>query len=467
MPTLLTLGSFADPLNQDQGAAKLINVRAVLRRQEEQRAAIVRLVGNPGLAKVCQPTTSPCITLQTALGTVWSAHADGSIFYGVETDAPSFSGTVVVNPAYPVIRMAEDRTALVIAGHGEGYTATQSGGVVNADFRNTIDFDPTTVCVLDNATIWSGASNEIAKQSDRLYASEYLDPANVPANRWATKEARADPVIDVVTTVRNFWPFGTRSVEQWYDTGNTQDFPFTPFTNSMMDVGLAARRTLATIHGKICWVGTDRRVWVGAAQSGEAMSPAWVDILLQQVDLTTLTAYMYAQGGDEFYVLTKEGEWSIELALSTMLWTYRKSYGRPDHSGRCAIEYGGGVTYVGLDTGEICRLDMTVSTEPSGVLERTIITHWVGDQERRHVIDEVQFTSYLGPKAGTVQFDWSQDGLQTWKGYRRVAFPKPGERRAIARQLGTSRRRQLRFRYSGTVAPFSIDEIFAIGSPGS
>jgi hypothetical protein len=253
----------------------------------------------------------------------------------------------------------------------------------------------------------------------------------------------------------------------WYDQGGSADFAFTPFTNSMLEVGLAARRTLASIHGMVIWVATDRRVWLGKGQSGQAISPGWIDLLLQQIDLQQLTGYMYAQGGDEFYVLTFEGKWTVELALSTMSWIYRKSPGRLDHASRCALEYNTGISYVGLDTGEICKVDMTTASEPAGQLERYIITMWVGMQEVRHGINKIDVTSYMGPSAGEFTLDWSEDRQITWKGKRVITWPSPGSRRAIARGLGTSRRRQLRLSYQGSKAPFEMDEFFVEVSEGA
>jgi hypothetical protein len=478
MPPFDMLGSFADPLNQDIGAGKLVNCRIVPRKPQENKPGKVRLVGSPGLTLVSKPSTSPCIAICHALGNIWTGHADGSIYYGVETGIPTRAGTVQVDPSYPVIRMAEDRTALAIAsnadstgkgGAGTGYTATQTAGVVNANFQasDNIQFDPSAVCELDNQTIWAGASNVYANQSSKMYSSVALAPSNVQANSFATKEARADAVLDVVTLGRTFWPMGARSIEQWYDAGSGSDFPFVAFTNSLTEVGLAARLSLANLHGRVMFVGTDRRIWVGAGQVAQAVSPAWVDLLLQQIDLSQLTAYMYAQGGDDFYVLTYNGAWTIELALSSMSWCYRQSNGRSDHVGRCATEHDSGVTYVGLVTGEVCRVDLTSASEPAGTLTRQIISPWIGSQQTRHNIDTVEMSSYLGPAAGSFQLDWSADGLQTWKGERLISFPTVGERRAIARQMGSSRRRQLRLQYTGSAAPFSIDEFFLGISQGT
>ena len=487
MPPLDLLGSFQDPKNLDQGAGKLINVRVVPREPKETKPAKVRFVGAPGLPQVCKPTSAPCIALCHALGTIWSGHANGSIYYGVETGTPTLAGSVAVNAQQPVIRFAEDRTALAIASNrntlnvalfGTGYTATQAAGVINAGFDASINFDPSTVAELDNQALWSAASNFYANQNAKVYRSQPLQPANVQPNSFGTKEARADRVVDLAISGRVLWPLGSRSLEQWYDSGANTDMPFIPYPNSLTSVGLAARLSLSTLRDRIVFVATDRRVWLCQGQSGQPISPAWVDLLLQQLtasELGTLTAYAYGQGGADFYVLTLPGQWSLELSSSTGVWSYRLSPGiRLDHAGRCATEHDGGITYVGLDTGEVCTLDLNSASEPAGTLPRTMITPWVGgapaknvlsagsgQEETRSTVDSIDVTSSMGPAAGTFQLDWSEDRAVTWRGARQILLPQPGMRRAIGRNFGSSRRRQFRLQYGGTQAPFTIDELFA------
>jgi hypothetical protein len=478
MPLLNILGSFADPLNLDQGAGKLVNVRVVPRAAEEGKPSSVRFIGAPGLDAVCRPTSAACLVLCHAQDTVWSGHADGSIFRGVETASPVFVGTVAINPLAPVIRFAEERTALCIASNantlgggraGTSYTASLAGGLTNSGFDASINFDPTATAVLDNFAVWSGASNFYANQSDRMYSSVALQPANVLPNSFATKEARSDRVVDLAVSGRILWPLGSRSLEQWYDPGGATDFAFVAYPNSLLSVGLAARLTLAVLRDRIVFVGTDRRVWLCEGQSGQAVSPAWVDLLLQQLTLAQLgqlTGYAYGQGGSDFYILTLPNQWSLELAASGV-WSYRQSPGRLDHAGRCATEHDGGVTYIGLDSGQVCTLDIDSAAEPAGTLARTMITPWVGEQETRQTFNTIDITSSMGSAAGAFQLDWSEDRAVTWRGVRQITLPQPGTQRAIARELGTGRRRQLRLQYSGTQAPFTIDEWFAGVTPGT
>lgn len=477
MPPLDILGTFQDPLNLDQGAGKLVNVRVIPREQTEGKPGRARFVGSPGLTQVCKPTSSPCISISHALGTIWSGHADGSIYRGVETPAPTLMGSVAVG-AVPVIRFAEDRTALVITSnrniinpdlYGTAYIATLSG-VTNNGFDTSIDFDPSACAELDNFALYSGASNFYANQNSKMYRSKPLDPANVNANWFATKEARADRVVDLAISGRVLWPLGARSLEQWYNTGADTDFPFQAFPNTLIDVGIAARTSLATLRSNIVFVATDRRVWRCNGQSGQGISPQWVDLLLQQLSLAelgSLTSYAYGQGGSDFYVLTLPGQWTLELAGATGVWSYRKSPGRADHAGRCAVEDNGGVTYVGLDSGEVCALDLNSSSEPGGTLSREIITPWVGSEEQRATFNTLDVTSSMGPAAGVFDLDWSEDRATTWRGARQIILPLPGTRRAIGREFGTGRRRQFRLRYSGIQAPFTIDEMFMYMSPGT
>lgn len=483
------MGSFQDPNNFDQGAAKLVNVRVVPREMKEGKIAQVRFVGAPGLTAVCKPKASPCIAILHALETIWTGHADGSIYYGVETGTPHLAGVVAVNPAQPIIRFAEDRTALAIATNrnvlgptlnGTGYTATPSAGVVNAGFDTSIDFDPSAVAELNNVTVWSGASNFYANQDSKMYSSVALSPANVLPNSFATKEARADKVVDLAISGLVMWPLGSRSLEQWYDPGGATDFAFTAYPNSLVSVGIAARLSLAALRDIIVFVGTDRRVWSAQGQAGQAVSPPWVDLLLQQLTLAQLgqlTAYAYGQGGSDFYVLTLPGLWSIELSSTTGVWSFRQSAGRLDHAGRCATEHDGGVTFVGLDTGEVCTVNINSNAEPAGTLSRIMVTPWIGSQTARQVFDSIDITSSMGPQAGTFQLDWSETNNvsvngavvtpQVWRGVRQVLMPQPGARRAIGREFGSGRRRQFRLQYSGAQAPFTIDEWFAGVTPGS
>lgn len=479
MPVIDVLGSFQDPLNLDQGASKLVNVRVVPREVTEGKQARVRFVGSPGLTQTCKPSNYACLALSHALGTVWSGHADGSIYYNVNTNAPTLAGVVAVNAQQPVIRFAEDRTALAIASnrnvlnaalYGTGYVATQGGGVVNCGFDASINFDPSTVAELDNMAIWSGASNVYANQDSKMYRARALAPATVNPNWFATKEARADRVVDVAICGRVMWPLGARSLEQWYDAGSGTDFPFNAFPNSLISVGLAARTSLATLRDTMAFVATDRRVWLCKGQSGQPVSPPWVDLLLQQLTATQLgqlTAYAYGQGGSDFYVLTLPGSWTLELASATRVWSYRQTAGRADHASRCATEHEGGTTYVGLDTGEICTVNINSAAEPAGTLSRAIITPWVGSEEVRATFNALDVTSSMGPAAGNFQLDWSEDKAITWRGARQILMPQPGVRRAIGREFGTGRRRQFRLQYGGAQAPFTIDELFANVTPGS
>jgi hypothetical protein len=480
MGAINILGSFQDPLNLDEGAGKLVNVRVVPREVKEGKPGKVRFVGAPGLTQVCAPSAAPCITIGQALRTVWTGHADGSIYYGIETGAPSLAGFVAVNAQQPVIRFAEDRTALAIASnlntnnpaeYGTGYTATPAGGVVNAGFDASINFDPSAVAELNNIAVWSAASNFYANQDSKMYSAQPLAPANVLPNSFATKEARADRVVDLAVSGLVLWPLGARSLEQWYAPGGETDFAFTAYPNSLYSVGLAARLSLAILRDVIMFVGTDRRIWLCTGQSGQPVSPPWIDLLLQQLtaaQLATLTAYAYGQGGGDFYVLTLPGLWTLELCGTTGVWSYRQTPGgRLDHAGRCATEFSGGVTYVGLDTGQVCTVNIDSSSEPAGTLQRMIITPWVGSEEARQTYNSIDVTSSMGPAAGEFQLDWSQDKAVTWRGARQIVLPQPGTQRAIGRNFGTGRRRQFRLQYSGTQAPFTIDEFFANVTAGT
>jgi len=108
-------------------------------------------------------------------------------------------------------------------------------------------------------------------------------------------------------------------------------------------------------------------------------------------------------------------------------------------------EFSGGVTYVGLDTGQICTVDINNNSEPAGTLQRTIITPWLGSEETRQTYNSIDVTSSMGPAAGNFQLDWSQDKAVTWRGARQITMPQPGTQRAIGRDFGSGRRPAVSF----------------------
>jgi hypothetical protein len=483
MAVLNILSAFADPNGLDNRGATLINVRAIPRDQKEGRAGLVRLVGTPGLTTVCQPDNYRVIAIGAAEGTYWSVSAGGSVYRDVHTGSPLNAGNLAEPTS--LVRLAEDITGLAIADdRGIGAVATLDKGVTVYSPGNWINpgidqggsgvaasFSPTTVCELDNITIWGGLAPQGGTAiGQQMYRSLALAPASVDAEWFASKEARADPLIDLLTVDRFMWCFGKRSIEHFYDFGQGVNFPFSPFPNSMLDVGLAARPTLAYCQSNLWFVGTDRRVWQGAGQQAQPVSAAWVDLLLQETDLSTLFGYAYAIGGDMFYVLTSDQNWTIEYATGSKLWNYRQTPGRNDHVGRCAFQTEGGLVLIGCADGTICRPDLTNASEPAGPIMRTIISQVFGEEETRHVVDQIDVTSSLTfSKAGSYQLDWTPDGGNSWKGLRTVPFPLDtvAHRRSVSRRLGTARRRQFRLRYSGPAAPFQIDEFYMPKTEGA
>lgn len=452
---LNVVASFASPsFKDDPQGSRLVNCRAVLRQQQvEGKPAATRVVGAPGLVQLCRPSTAACVALGRALGTSWSVHADGMVFRDVHT-----GGAVAVGQVSPgdIIRAAEDRTALAIASAG-AYIATQSS-VAPVTMP---DDSPSTVAIADSRTFWAGFPIS-SPRSDRMYVSASLAPQTVDANAFATAEARPDAILDLLALGRVLWVFGTGTMEQWYDSAASTDFPYSAYPNSLLEVGLStdARATLAACQGRAWAVCTDGRVWGFEGQQGQPISPAWLDRAIMNVPRSTLAGCAYSYGGDMFYVLTSRGNWTVELTNSLGLWNYRESPGLGYHRARSALQYEpANMVLMGLDNGVIGRLDGSVGTEAGVNMSVGVTFPPIGSQIDKHTLGSVDAVSPMGPSAGNLLLDWSDDNGATFKGLRTIQMPEPGIKRGVARGLGTTRRRQLRVRYNGS-APFALDELW-------
>jgi len=114
MTALNILGSFQDPKNLDEGAAKLVNVRVVPRKVEEGKPAQVRFVGAPGLVRFPSRQVRRALRSATRKKHLERARRRHDL-------APCGHGCArlcrhrACQPVNPVIRFAEDRTALAIA----------------------------------------------------------------------------------------------------------------------------------------------------------------------------------------------------------------------------------------------------------------------------------------------------------------------------------------------------------------
>lgn len=136
----------------------------------------------------------------------------------------------------------------------------------------------------------------------------------------ATAEGNPDLLVRGFVLDRTVYLFGERSLETWRNTGSASTFERSGFR----EIGCNARFSVASVKDGVLWVANDDTVQFGRELTYRRVSNAALESLIEDVDKTTLRAWSYGKGGEEFYVLASN-TWCWELNVKTGLWNERES----------------------------------------------------------------------------------------------------------------------------------------------
>lgn len=254
----------------------------------------------------------------------------GGTLYKV--DQTTGTATLLGTVAGSLSRMsAEGNTGVVVLTRGSTLYSTDGNSVSTIAMPSS--FAAYAVDVLNDYFI-------IASDLGRFYWTA-PGATTVDALDYATAESQPDILLTVKVLGDELWLGGRLSWEVWQPTGDL-DLPFQRIGGRIFGIGITARDTAQKLNvggiDKLCWVGTDRRVYMTDPNPVKISTPDIEEKLARStVSLTdnTLNPYAvtYPHNGHDFYVLHIPGEGSFAFDLSTKLWDEVTSYGRAHFRG--------------------------------------------------------------------------------------------------------------------------------------
>ncbi len=134
---------------------------------------------------------------------------------------------------------------------------------------------------------------------------------------------------------REIWLYGASFSTVYYNNGNA-DFPFVPNPSaSVIEMGIAAKNSVAKLDNTIFWLGQDVRgqgiVWKASGYTPVRVTTHAIELAIQSYgDLSNAVAYTYQEQGHSFYVLyfpTPSKTWVYDIA--TNMW-HERGYWRED-----------------------------------------------------------------------------------------------------------------------------------------
>jgi hypothetical protein len=300
--------------------------------------------------------------------------------------------------------------------------------------------------------------------SQQFYISALDNGGSYDALDYAQAESNVDNIVTPIVDHEEVWLFGTDSTEVWYISG-ASDFPLARRQGATMEVGCAARRSVALADNTIFWLGRNRS-GAGVVYRADGYNPQIISNRGIEYEISRMSqiddaiAYTYQDSGHTFYVLTfpvggKTFVYDASVQDPGKAWHVRETYGKGRDRGNCHV-FAFNKHLVGdFETGAIWELSRDVFSDGGLPIawERTF-PRIVSDFKRLffreltiNIERGVGLTNGYDPK---IYLYWSDYGVQTSTSKREPRKVVVGSYlpMVVFNRLGSARERI--FRISGS-----------------
>ena len=407
----------------------------------------IALYSTPGLLRIgtkgTGPTRSNGVKFSSKLYFV-----SGSELISIDSSGV-FTSIGTLDTSGSRCELAAGRTYIMVVDGTDGYTydGTTFAKITDADFPA----DPSHVSYLKGRFIVNKGD------SDEFYISADEDPTNWGPLDFASAESNPDDVLAHTSTENDLYMIGSSTTQIFYDSGNV-DFPFDPYPNGTVEIGIEAPHSLAQFSGGLVWLASNDEgdAFVVHMQGLTATPISIPEIEWQISQFTTKSdaiGAIYRQSGRIFYVLTfpsADKTFVYDLTPDGRDWHERKSYniGRWRVAG---IGYLAGKVVCGdYDSGKFYQLDFDTYTDDGDIIERIRVAPVIHKTRKTMSFWEliVEMKTGVGITTGQgsdpqAMLSFSDDGGETWSSELWETMGKIGERlkRVKWEQLGSSEER--------------------------
>ena len=342
------------------------------------------------------------------------------------------------------------------------FIADGSGRYIYDNTTSTLtaytDYAAVTVVFLDGYFVFN------VKDTDRFYITSLYDGTTVGVDDYATAEGDPDELQAVASNRRDLFLFGKKTLEVWYNSGDT-DNTFQRYQGGSTETGLAAPFAVSRFDNSICWLTQSDRGNLTVAIMGDGYSPQIISTPEVNFRLATYTtyedafSYSYQFEGHEFYCLTFPSHNATEVYdAATKQWHQRGHTINGVFPNRerynCHVFAFGEHLFGDFANGTIYKQDTSVGTIAGTRIPRERVTGIFTDEEKRIRISALQLDMEEGigdPNVSTDTSMWlsySKDGGHVFSDEIERSMGEAGEysKRVIWRRLGHGRNWSFRFR---------------------
>lgn len=287
---------------------------------------------------------------------------------------------------------------------------------------------------------------------------------------FATAESNFEPIVNFVVDHDELIFFKTTVTEIWRSNGGA-DFPFGRDKSASIELGCAARDSLARMDSTVFWLARDDK-GAGMVYRLNGYSPVRVSTdaietaIASYADISDAKSYSYQQEGENFYVLSfPTGNATWVYGAKAQQW-HRRAYLNPvtgelnRHRSNNHI-YFGGKHIVGDDMGNLYSLDLDYYLDGEDPMPAIRVGPHIAGEDYQWIMHnrlQIDIEAGVGLTSGhgdapVALLDWSDDGGHTWGNKHQAFIGQIGEyaNRLRWNQLGRSRDRVYRLLISDPV----------------
>lgn len=372
----------------------------------------------------------------------------GNRVYRLDTDGNYTQMTGTLGTTIGQVFMAHNSNnelLIVDIEGGKGYLLT---GTTVAEITDTDFVTPSGCCWQDGYFIVT------EKETQRFWLSALNDGSDWDALDYGSVEGSPDDVLFPLSSHRELWLFGERSIEPHYNSG-APDFPFQRIENAFIENGLEATASVAKGDNAIFWLDNLKHTRRAMGYTPEHIATASISWQIDQYAKTSdAKGFFYEHEGHAFYVLTfpsADKTWVFDV--STGFWHRRSSYpNAPDSRWRanCYAQFNGKHLVGDYKNGKIYELDHETYTDNDEVMPAIRTCQALDSMGRNVAFHSLELFIQAGVGLVTGQgsdpmaiLQWSDDHGYSWGNEHWLSMGKIGEatKRLRWNRLGASRHR--------------------------
>jgi len=389
------------------------------------------IYGTPGLKPFASVATTGNRGWFSQDGRTWTVV--GAVLYEVDTDAMTTSAIGTI---------PDDGLPVSFASNGEGgeQLAIVGGGQVNVfDLINdtlttaSLPFSNPVMIVFQDGY---GLVNEL--DTPTVWFSGLEDFTSWDPLDFFARSGTSDNGIGLTVTRDRVWFVGSKTTNQYYDTGDA-DNPWQPYPGTTIQIGGLSPYAL-TMYNDVMRLlamsakGEPRIVQVKVDASVQILStPPIIDVLASCTDLADAEMMVYEQRGHPFIVITlpscpadiktyhcdllEKNEWAARAGLDTETGFYTRWRARGNTATNQQIFVGD------YATGDLYTLDLDTFTDNGTTIRRERIAPFLSSENQWLFIRQAQLQAQPGVGLYTgndedvnpqVELLISRDAAQTW-----------------------------------------------------